>query len=98
MFPSHVVPYNGTVHRVEYHLNITRFLGCKTYEDVEWGIYITENEKKRVKEILNEEGVAPDKPVIALHPGSRKELSVGSLKDMRLWLILSQANWGQQLY
>jgi len=73
-FLSHVVPYNGTVHRVEYHLNITRFLGCKTCEDVEWGIYLTENEKKSVKEILNEEGVTPDKPVIALHPGSRKEL------------------------
>ena len=73
-FLSHVVPYNGTVHRVDYHLNIARSLGCKTFDNIEWGIYLTEDEKKRVKEVLKEEGVSPDKPMIALHPGSRKEL------------------------
>ena len=73
-FLSHVVPYQGSVHRVEYHLNIARYLGCKIREDIEWEIYLTENEKVRVKEILKESGVSPDRPMIALHPGSRKEL------------------------
>ncbi|MBN2570383.1 MAG: glycosyltransferase family 9 protein [Deltaproteobacteria bacterium] len=73
-FLSHVVPYKGTVHRVDYHLDIARSLGCETCEEVEWGIYLTKDEKKRVQEILKEEGVSQDKPLIALHPGSRKEL------------------------
>lgn len=77
-FLSHVVPYKGTVHRVEYHLDIARHLGCEIDKDIEWGIYLTGDEKKRVMEILEGEGVSPDKPIVAMHPGSRKELKCWS--------------------
>ena len=73
-FLSHVVPYKGSVHRVEYHLDIARYLGCEIDKDIEWGIYLNEDEKKRVEEILEDEGVALDKPIVAMQPGSRKEL------------------------
>ncbi len=63
-FLTHVVPYKGTVHRVEYHLNIARRLGCEIDKDVEWGIYLTGDEKKRVREILEEEGVSLDKHMV----------------------------------
>lgn len=75
---THVVPYKGTNHRVEYHLDIARFLGCEIDKDIEWGIYLTGDEKKRVKEILEGEGVSLDKPMVAIHPGSRKELKCWS--------------------
>lgn len=71
---SHVVPYKGTVHRVEYHLDIARYLGCEIDKNIEWGIYLNEVEKKRVKKILEDEGVALDKTIVAMQPGSRKEL------------------------
>ena len=75
---THVVPYKGTIHKVEYHLNIAKYLGCEINKDVEWGIYLTGDEKKRVKEILEGEGVSPDRPMVAMHPGSRKELKCWS--------------------
>src|SRR3989344_5494937 len=59
---THVVPYKGTIHKVEYHLNIAKYLGCEINKDVEWGIYLTGDEKKRVKEILEGEGGSPDRP------------------------------------
>lgn len=75
---THVVPYQGTRHRVEYHLDIAKYLGCDVGSHVEWGIYLTEYEKAKVVELLKNERIELDKPIVAIHPGSRKELKCWS--------------------
>lgn len=74
---THVVPHEKINHRVDYHLDIARFLGCKV-SDVEWRIYLTDDEKKRVEEFLGRKNIDLKKPIIAIHPGSRKELKCWS--------------------
>jgi ADP-heptose:LPS heptosyltransferase len=68
---THVVPYTGVKHKLEYHLDIADYLGCER-DGLEWGIYLTEDEKKRVQEILEREGIQG--PFIAVHPGARHVL------------------------
>ncbi|MEW6416571.1 MAG: putative lipopolysaccharide heptosyltransferase III [Nitrospirota bacterium] len=76
-FLTHVVPYEKFKHKVEYHLDMVRYLGCKV-DDIEGGIYLTENEERRVDKILDEAGIKNDKPLVAIHPGARKELKCWS--------------------
>lgn len=80
-FLSHVVPYAGVCHRVDYHLDIVKYIGGKA-NDICWDIYLTENEKKRVEEILWENGI--HKPFISIHPGSRQPLKRWSAKRYAL--------------
>ena len=68
---THVVPYTGVRHKLEYHLDIARFLGCPV-EGVTWGVYLTDEEKNGVQELLDANGIR--KPFIAVHPGARHEL------------------------
>lgn len=68
---THVVPYNKPMHKVEYHMNIARFLGCNV-DDIEWGVYLTAEEKSSVKEIMRRKGIR--QPFVAAHPGSRLPL------------------------
>jgi ADP-heptose:LPS heptosyltransferase len=68
---THVVPYTEVKHKLEYHLDIADFLGCKR-DDLDWGIYLTKDEKERAKEILDLKGIHG--PFIAAHPGARHEL------------------------
>ncbi len=75
---SHIVPYKGVGHKVEYHLDIARFLGCKTVDEIEWGIYLSEEEGKRVVSIIEAEGINEDDNIVVIHPGSRKELKCWS--------------------
>jgi len=75
---THVVPYQGTRHRVEYHLDIAKYLGCDVGSHVEWGIYLTEDEKVKVVELLKNERIELDRPIVAIHPGARKELKCWS--------------------
>jgi ADP-heptose:LPS heptosyltransferase len=70
-FLTHVVPYQGLKHRVEYHLDIIRYLDCDT-EDVEWGVYLTENEKDHVRNIITESGIRG--AFISVHAGARVPL------------------------
>jgi predicted lipopolysaccharide heptosyltransferase III len=70
-FLTHTVPYAGTTHRVEYHLNIARYLGCDVGE-VEWGFRLTDKEKQEVHDLLNERGIKGS--FIAVHPGARAPL------------------------
>ena len=70
---THVVPYKGLSHKVEYHLNLIRYLGCNT-DDIDWTIYLGRMEKKRVKEIMRENNIS--KPFISIHPGSRLPLKM----------------------
>ncbi len=65
---THVVPYSGLKHKVEYHLDLVRYLGCKT-EGHEWAIYLMEEEKEAVKDILKEHQIS--KPFFCAHPGAR---------------------------
>lgn len=74
---THIVPHEKINHRVDYHRDIARFLGCEV-SDVEWGIYLTDDEKKRVEEFLGRKNIDLKKPIIAIHPGSRKELKCWS--------------------
>lgn len=63
-----VVPYHGLQHKVDYHLDLVRYLGCKTVE-TELRIYLNQQEKEGVKALLRSHGI--NGPFIAAHPGSR---------------------------
>ena len=65
---THVVPYPGLKHKVEYHLDLVRYLGYRG-NGLEWGIYLSDQEQQRVSAIMAEQGIG--KPFIAVHPGSR---------------------------
>jgi lipopolysaccharide heptosyltransferase III len=68
---THVVPYPGLKHKVEYHLDLVRFLGYRGTA-LEWGVYLSSEERKRVSEIMAENGIG--RSFIAVHPGSRLPL------------------------
>jgi ADP-heptose:LPS heptosyltransferase len=70
-FLTHVIPYPGIKHKVEYHLDLIRYLGCQTNEN-EWGIYLTDDEKENVGELLKKYQIT--KPFICAHPGARLKL------------------------
>jgi ADP-heptose:LPS heptosyltransferase len=68
---THVVPYPGLRHKVEYHLDLVRYLGCETGVP-EWGIYLTDEEKSNAEEIIALRGLRT--PFVSSHPGSRLPL------------------------
>jgi ADP-heptose:LPS heptosyltransferase len=68
---THVVPYPGLKHKVEYHLDLVRYLGYQG-NGLEWGIYPSDQERQRVSAIMAEQGIC--QPFIAVHPGSRLPL------------------------
>ncbi|MBF0516053.1 MAG: glycosyltransferase family 9 protein [Nitrospirae bacterium] len=74
---THVVPYDKLSHKVEYHLDIARYLGCQV-DDVHWGIYLTKEEKANIRKLLKDNDI--QRPFIALHPGVRIPLKKWQLK------------------
>ena len=70
-FLSHVVPFEKVKHKVEYHLDLARFLKCDT-RVLRWGVHTTAEEKKEVEQLLAHNGVSH--PFICVHPGSRLHL------------------------
>lgn len=68
---TRVVPYGGLKHKVEYHLDIVKHLGCDAGQ-AEWGVYLGADEQRKVGEILQGSGISG--PFIALHPGARLPL------------------------
>jgi ADP-heptose:LPS heptosyltransferase len=68
---THVAPYRELKHKVEYHLDLIRFLGG-SINRVEWGIYLTENEKQNTRKLLKEHGI--EGPYVCAHPGARLSL------------------------
>jgi lipopolysaccharide heptosyltransferase II len=70
-FLTHAVPFGDIKHRVEYHLDIARHLGCKT-DSIEWGVYLTPEETNSVHEMLK--SISVRKPFISVHPGGRLPL------------------------
>jgi lipopolysaccharide heptosyltransferase II len=70
-FLSHVVPFEKVKHKVEYHLDLARFLECDT-SILNWGVYTTKAEKEEIEQLLAYNGVSS--PFICVHPGSRLPL------------------------
>ncbi len=70
---SHVVPYCGVCHRVDYHLDIVKYLGAPPHE-LSWNINLRDVEKKNVDKILKDRDISP--PFVAIHPGSRLTLKM----------------------
>ena len=70
---THVVPYQRLMHKVEYHLNIAKYLGCRI-DGIEWGVYLTAEEKNKVKAIMRSYKI--QQPFISAHPGSRLPLKM----------------------
>jgi lipopolysaccharide heptosyltransferase II len=68
---THVVPFLDVKHRVQYHIDIARYLGCADSE-LDGGIHLTESEKMVVQEIMSSNGI--QEPFVAVHPGSRLPL------------------------
>jgi lipopolysaccharide heptosyltransferase II len=68
---SHVVPFEKVKHKVEYHLDLARFLKCDT-SVLHWGVCTTAAEKEEVKQLLTHNSVSS--PFICVHPGSRLPL------------------------
>ena len=71
---SHPVPYHGPKHRVDYHLDLARFLGCSVDQDMSWSLYLDESEQAQVDVLLANHQVPAGKAIYTLHPGSRKPL------------------------
>lgn len=69
-FLTHTVPYHRVDHKVEYHLDIIRYLGCE--DKPEWTVYLSRQEKDRVRKLLEQKGII--KPFAAVHPGARVPL------------------------
>lgn len=65
---THVAPYRGLKHKVAYHLDLAEYLGCDTNE-LEWGIYLTSDEKQQVRNVLKGKKLA--EPFLCAHPGAR---------------------------
>lgn len=68
---THVVPYAGIKHKVEYHLDLLRFLGAKA-DKIDWGLRLSLQEEKEAASILA--GRKGKGPLIGIHPGGRKGL------------------------
>ncbi len=68
---THVVPYGGLKHKVEYHLDIGRYLGAED-GPLCWGIELRKEEQGRVDALL--EGAGVRGRFVAVHPGSRLPL------------------------
>jgi ADP-heptose:LPS heptosyltransferase len=70
---THIVPYKKLKHRVEYHLDIARFMGANV-DGVEWGIILTAKEKTTAGNLLAGAGIAETDFLVGIHPGGRKKL------------------------
>ncbi|KXX63603.1 glycosyltransferase family 9 protein [Marichromatium gracile] len=68
---TRVVPYPGVRHKVEYHLDLCRALGCRV-EGVHWDVHHSAAERAALQRLLAEQGVTA--PFVAVHPGSRLAL------------------------
>jgi lipopolysaccharide heptosyltransferase II len=70
---THVVPHPTINHRVDYHLEMARHLGCHVDRTkLQWEIHLTLEEKVHIGKILEYEGI--QHPFWCAHPGSRLPL------------------------
>jgi lipopolysaccharide heptosyltransferase II len=86
---THIVPFKEIKHKVEYHLDIVRFLGCEVNQ-VDWLIYLTPEEKNYAKNKLLEKGIEETDLVVGIHPGGRLDLKCWSSQkfaEVADWII-----------
>ncbi len=69
---THVAPFTAIKHRVEYHMDLVRSIGCPVEGALEWGITLTPAEEQSVAELLAAHGLKS--PFVAAHPGTRLRL------------------------
>ncbi|MBI5826132.1 MAG: glycosyltransferase family 9 protein [Deltaproteobacteria bacterium] len=69
---THVVPFKEVKHKVEYHLDIVRFLGAFV-DKLDWGLSASGNEDKKAIEALGADG-GRSHVIAGIHPGGRKGL------------------------
>lgn len=84
-----IVPYEKIKHKVEYHLDIVRFLGAETGKFA-WDLYLTAEERNFGKALLTAQGIADSDTVIGIHPGGRKGLKCWSARkyaEVADWII-----------
>ncbi len=84
-----VVPFREVCHKVEYHRDIARYLGCAE-QPLEWGLYLGEDELSEARSVLSSKGV--EGRFIAFHAGSRMPLKRWPAKrwaelGTRLWKL-----------
>lgn len=70
---THVVPFQKIKHRIDYHLDIVKFLGVSV-DRVEWNIYLSHEERSTANALLSQEGILRSDLLIGIHPGGRKDL------------------------
>lgn len=70
---THVVPFKKIKHRIDYHLDIVKFLGASV-DRVEWDINLSPEEEGTAETLLSQEGVTRSDLLIGIHPGGRKGL------------------------
>jgi ADP-heptose:LPS heptosyltransferase len=68
---THVVPYLALKHKVEYHLDIVRYLGAETGR-IRWGIGSKRGDRQAAADLLSISGVHG--PFVCAHPGARLPL------------------------
>lgn len=65
---THIVPYHGVTHKVDYHINIGKYLGCPD-DETDFAIHLLADEKQRADTLLVINYIR--RPFVAIHPGSR---------------------------
>ncbi len=70
---SSIAPFLEVKHKVDFHLDIIRFLGADT-QKWDWDICLDSAELKEMKTIINEAGIDQEDRIIGIHPGGRKPL------------------------
>lgn len=69
-----IVPYTQIRHRIDFHLDIARHLGCPIPAATDWNIYLHDTEEQEIEELLHKEVGPRWQKILAIHPGSRKPL------------------------
>lgn len=77
-----VVPFKEIRHKVDYHLDIVRFLGAAV-DSIDWGIKPSDEEMRKVDSLLLEEGIGDSDTLIGIHPGARKDLKRWSMDGFK---------------
>lgn len=67
---THTVPFEAVKHKVEYHLDLVRYLGAEI-DSIDWGIELTKEEYARADALLARTQGAIK---VGIHPGGRKLL------------------------
>ncbi|MCI4625131.1 MAG: glycosyltransferase family 9 protein [Candidatus Magnetoovum sp. WYHC-5] len=87
-FLTHNVPYVGLKHKVDFHLDLVKYLSCNT-QKVDWAVYLSDDERQTITNIMNRYGI--DTPFIACHPGARLPLKIWpTTKCATLYDIIAQ--------